>query len=41
MFERIAQFVEALIMGCYEMAPVYITVDAKQYYKKQINLFNL
>lgn len=31
MLERISEFVQEFFMGFYEAAPVYITVDAKDY----------
>ena len=32
MLERITEFVQAFLMGSYEAAPVYVTVETKDYY---------
>lgn len=35
MLERITEFVQAFLMGFYEAAPVYVTVETKDYYNNQ------
>lgn len=32
MLEGITEFVQAFLMGFYEAAPVYVTVETKDYY---------
>ena len=34
MFKAVMNFFETILVGLYELAPVYITVETREYYNK-------